>query len=71
MDGDSYRKTKKNKKKKSSNPMSNDGNVHKSIGIRCASSLSDEVDRKLLDYSRYFLLPCGVILWALYMAFGL
>ena len=35
------------------------------LWVRCAFRPNNEVDRFLLDYGRYLLLPLGIVLWAL------
>lgn len=45
--------------------FTNGRNVLQPAGIRCAFRPCDELDRFLLDYGRYFLLPVGVFLWVI------
>lgn len=40
-----------------------DCNVLQPTWVRCAFRPCDEVDRFLLDYGRYLLLPVGIFLW--------
>ena len=44
--------------------------VLQSAWIRRAFCSSDELDRIILGYGRYFLLPFGTILWGLLVAFA-
>jgi len=37
--------------------------------IRCPICSSNEMDRFLLDYGRYFLLPIGILFWTLFFIF--
>jgi len=42
-----------------------DCNILQPAWIRCTFRSCDEVDRFLLDYRRYFLLPVSIILWTI------
>lgn len=65
MDGDSTRQNKN--KKKNSNVVFNSRNILQSIGVRCDVRNDYAVDRVLLDYGFNFLLPVGIILWAVFL----
>jgi len=34
--------------------------------IRCPLCINNEMDRFILDYGRYFLLPIGILFWTLF-----
>jgi hypothetical protein len=63
MDPDSCEET--HKKYEDINNRVDGGDVLQPAWVRCAFRPCDEVDRFLLDYGRYFLLPIGVVLWCL------
>jgi|688.fasta_scaffold12674_8 hypothetical protein len=45
----------------------NNGNVLQPSGFRCPFCSGDEMDRVLLGYGRNFLLPFGLLLWAIFL----
>jgi hypothetical protein len=57
------------KEKSLENFFVNTGDFLQSSWIRHPFRSCDELDRFLLDYGRYFLLPFGSILWILLVAF--
>jgi len=63
---DSDGKTKKQQNKISNDYCSNDRNLFQSTWIRRIIPSHDELDRFLLDYRYYFLLPVGIIFWIVF-----
>lgn len=51
---------------KSSDHSTYDRNILQPAWVRCAFRPCDEVDRFLLVYRRYFLLPISVFLWLIF-----
>ena len=63
-------KQEKNDKKKTSNIVSNVGDVLQPLRIRRYSDNANEVDRLLLGSQFSIILPCGILLWTLLLLFG-
>jgi len=59
-----------NEKTKTSNIVSNDGDVLQSVRVRRSIRTCDALDRFLLDYRRYFLWPVGIMFWVILLIFG-
>jgi len=69
MDPDSCETNiKNNKKHKSVHFDIDDSDILQSTWFRRALRPCNEMDRFLLDYGYHFLLPIGIILWAVYFA---
>jgi len=66
MEGD-CKKSNENDQEKLRNCVPNDGNVFQSIWVRCPFCSNNEMDKFILDYGRYFLLPVGIFLWSLFL----
>jgi len=58
-------KQEKNDKNKTSNIVSNVGDVLQPLRVRRYSDNTDEIDRFLLRSQFSIILPCGILLWAL------
>jgi hypothetical protein len=65
MDGDYPKQKKENKKAEDGDSLSDFGDLLQPSWVRCPICTSDEMDRFLLDYGRYFLCPFSIILWVL------
>jgi hypothetical protein len=63
-------KQEKNDKNKTSNIVSNVGDVLQPLRVRRYSDNTDEIDRFLLRSQFSIILPCGILLWALLLLFG-
>jgi hypothetical protein len=63
-------KQEKNDKNKTSNIVSNVGDVLQPLRIRRYSDNANEVDRLLLGSQFSIILPCGILLWTLLLLFG-
>lgn len=56
-----------NKEDKHGNLASHDRNFFQPARVRCTFCPCDEVDRFLLDYGCYFLLPISVVFWIVFL----
>jgi len=63
-------KQEKNDKNKTSNIVSNVGDVLQPLRVRRYSDNTDEIDRFLLRSQFSIILPCGILLWTLLLLFG-
>ena len=63
-------KQEKNDKNKTSNIVSNVGDVLQPLRVRRNSDNADEIDRFLLRSQFSIILPCGILLWTLLLLFG-
>lgn len=76
MDSEPYTETKtgneqrRNQKQKTINNIPDGGNVLQSIWIRRDSITIDQVNRILWESELGFVLPCGILFWALFLIFG-
>lgn len=59
----------KRKKTKTSNSISDDSNVSEPFRVRRNSDNVDEIDRFLLECEFGYVLPCGIILWTIFLLF--
>jgi len=50
--------------------FSNDSNVRKPIRIRRYSVDADQLNRFLVESQLCIVLPCGIILWIVFLLFG-
>ncbi len=57
-------------KRQISNDLLNGWDVSEPIWIRCDSNNVDRIDRKLLECELGYVLPCGIILWIIFLLFG-
>jgi len=62
-------KQEKNDKNKTSNIVSNVGDVLQPLRVRRYSDNTDEIDRFLLRSQFSIILPCGILLWTLLLLF--
>ncbi len=68
MDSESDKqKNTEGEKPEDGDPLSNDWNVLQSIRIRYSNEDVIRLNRFLLDYNRYFLPCCGLILWSIFL----
>ncbi len=65
MDGEHCNET----QKETGDRFSYLGNIFQPTRVRRSICSCDEIDRVLLDYGRNFLLPVGIILWAVLVNF--
>jgi hypothetical protein len=63
-------KQEKNDKNKTSNIVSNVGDVLQPLRVRRYSDNADEFNWLLLRSQLGFVLPCGILLWTLLLLFG-
>ena len=63
-------KQEKNDKNKTSNIVSNVGDVLQPLRVRRYSDNTDEVNWFLLRSQFSIILPCGILLWTLLLLFG-
>jgi hypothetical protein len=59
-----------NEKTKTSNIVSNDGDVLQSVRVRRDTNNVNEFNRFLLRSQFSFVLPCGILLWVIFLIFG-
>jgi hypothetical protein len=67
MEGDS--KNEGEKQTKNSNTISDDSDVSEHPRVRCRSANLDQVNRFLILCEFGYVLPCGIILWTLFLIF--
>ena len=53
--------------KQNDNNMSDDGDVPEPVRLRCAVQMDARLHTGLLDYCANFLLPCGAVLWIIFL----
>jgi hypothetical protein len=53
--------------KKNIHTLSDLWDVPESIGIRCNPNDSDSINRFLVESQLSFVLPCGIVFWALFL----
>jgi hypothetical protein len=63
------KKTFNNEQKENSNHLSNGRNVRESFRIRRPSIDVDTINRFLVESQFRFVLPCGVLLWVIFLFF--
>ncbi len=69
MDSESCILSNEGKKEKTSNSISNDSDVSEPSRVRRSSIDSDRFNRILLECEFGYVLPCGIILWTLFLLF--
>jgi len=69
MDSESCISSNEGKKEKTSNSISNDSDVSEPARVRRSSIDSDRFNRILLECEFGYVLPCGIILWTLFLLF--
>ena len=69
MDSESCISSDEGKKEKTSNSISNDSDVSEPARVRRSSIDSDRFNRILLECEFGYVLPCGIILWTLFLLF--
>jgi len=57
------------KKEKTSNSISNDSDVSEPARFRRGSNDANRFDRILMECEFGYVLPCGIILWTLFLVF--
>lgn len=57
------------KQKEVSNSVSDDRDVSEPLRIRRSSIDADQIDRILLECELGYVLPCGIILWTIFLIF--
>jgi len=63
-------KQEKNDKNKTSNIVSNVGNVLQPLRVRRYSDNADEINWVLFRSQFSIILPCGILLWVILLLFG-
>jgi hypothetical protein len=69
MDSDSIYQFKKQKEEDPCDMDPDPGDILQPSWFRCIICTNHEVDRLILDYGRYFLLPISVLFWTLFLIF--
>ena len=68
MDSESDKqKNTEGEKSEDGDPLSNDRNVFQSFWVRYSYEDVVRLNRFLLDYNRYFLPSCGIVLWSIFL----
>jgi hypothetical protein len=63
---ESDKQIKNEKQKENSDPLLDDGDLVTTFWVRRYFCFNTRVDKRLLDYHFYFLLPIGTIFWVIY-----
>lgn len=69
MDSDSSYKSKKQKEEDLCDMDPDPCDILQPSWFRCIICPSHAVDRLILDYGRYFLLPISILFWTLFLIF--
>lgn len=69
MDSESCISNNEGKKEKTSNSVSNDSDVSEPSRLRCSSDDANRFNRFLMECEFGYVLPCGIILWTLFLIF--
>jgi hypothetical protein len=69
MDSESCNRNEEDKQTENGDHFSNDRSIFKSFWLRRTSGVTHQINRLLLECELGIILPCGILLWTIFLIF--